>query len=228
MLGFGNSDSPEGYEIYSESQHAKRLIALMDSLKISHWTHVMHDAGGLWTWELLTLQPNRIASLVIFNSIIYEAGFKPPIRFDKGIIARLAMWSYRNRLTSKLMLKGLLKSGLMEFNLDKNAFEGYAMPLEEGKTKAMYYFFTQTCNALPNYKPLLKSLKIPSIVIWGAHDSFLLWKPQEEAVKSDLNIRDSHIHVLEAKHFIQEEQPEEISRLLQHFLGKINSPEMGI
>ena len=32
MLGFGNSDSPEGYEIYSEEMHAQRLLELMNAL----------------------------------------------------------------------------------------------------------------------------------------------------------------------------------------------------
>ena len=53
MLGFGSSDSPKGYEIYSEEKHAQRLLELMDHLAINSWTHVMHDAGGLWTWELM-------------------------------------------------------------------------------------------------------------------------------------------------------------------------------
>ena len=34
MLGFGNSDSPNGYDIYSEENHAQRILDLMDSLQI--------------------------------------------------------------------------------------------------------------------------------------------------------------------------------------------------
>ena len=32
MLGFGNSANPTGYEIYSQKQHAKRILELMDFL----------------------------------------------------------------------------------------------------------------------------------------------------------------------------------------------------
>jgi len=77
MLGFGNSDSPNGYEIYSSKEHSKRLIELMDSLKIKTWNHVMHDAGGLWTWELIKYNPNRIHKLIILNTIILQDGFFP-------------------------------------------------------------------------------------------------------------------------------------------------------
>ena len=53
MLGFGNSDSPDGYDVYAPEQHAKRILELMESLDIDTWTHVMHDAGGVWTWALV-------------------------------------------------------------------------------------------------------------------------------------------------------------------------------
>ena len=85
MLGFGSSDSPKGYDIYSPQEHAKRLLELMSSLKIESWNHVFHDAGGLWTWELMKTASEKIKALIILNTIIFEEGFNPPIRFKKGI-----------------------------------------------------------------------------------------------------------------------------------------------
>jgi haloalkane dehalogenase len=46
MLGYGSSDSPQGDEIYYEKQQAKKLLVLIKSLNIAHWTLVMRDAGG--------------------------------------------------------------------------------------------------------------------------------------------------------------------------------------
>ena len=218
MLGFGSSDSPKGYDIYSETQHAERLLALLDSLNIKTWTHIMHDAGGLWTWELFKKAPNRINNLVILNTIIYEAGFNPPIRFKKGFMARTAMWSYRNGVTTNMMLKGLFKEGLTQNTLNKIDVEGYKTPLREGKTKAMYYFFSQTCNDLTNYQPVISKIDIPVAVIWGENDSFLNWKHQKETVAKDLNISNENIHLLNARHFIQEEQPKEITKIILNFL----------
>lgn len=82
----------------------------------------------------------------------------------------------------------------------------------------MYYFFTQTCENLPDYSEILKGLSIPVAVIWGKNDSFLKWRPQRERVISDANISEENIHLLEAKHFIQEEKPEEISQLILDFI----------
>lgn len=220
MLGFGSSDSPNGYSIYSEANHAKRLLGLINFLEIDQWTHVMHDAGGLWTWELAALAPNRIKNMAILNTIIYEEGFDPPIRFKKGFFAKTAMWSYRNGLTTNMMLKKLFKSGMTENTLNKIDVEGYKTPLKEGKTKAMYYFFTQTCNALKNYKPIITKLNVPVAVIWGKNDEFLKWNPQKAQVIKDLNINENQINILDAKHFIQEEKPQLISKLILDFIKK--------
>lgn len=218
MLGFGASASPDGYELYSEVAHAERLLALLNHLKIENWTHVMHDAGGLWTWELFKKAPNRIENLVVLNSIIYEAGFKPPVRFKKGFFARVAMWGYSNGITTNLMLKGLFKTGLTKNTLNKVDVEGYKEPLKEGKTKGMYYFFSQTCNNLTNYESTLLKIDIPVTVIWGKTDAFLKWEPQKDAVIKHLKIADENIHLLDAKHFIQEEKPKEISKIILDFL----------
>jgi pimeloyl-ACP methyl ester carboxylesterase len=132
-------------------------------------------------------------------------------------MARTAMWSYRNGISTNMMLKGLFKSGLVKNNLNKIDAEGYKTPLKEGKTRGMYYFFTQTCNDLPMYSEILKSVNIPVAVIWGKHDEFLLWEPQKTAVISSLDISEENIHIIEAKHFIQEEKPQEISKLILEF-----------
>lgn len=218
MLGFGSSDSPEGYQIYAEDMHVQRLLELMDHLKVEKWTHITHDAGGLWTWELLKQDSKRIEKLVLLNTIIYEEGFDPPIRFKKGFIARTAMWSYRNGITTNLMLKNLFKSGMTENFLNKTDVEGYKRPLLEGKTNAMYYFFTQTCNSLADYQPMIQEMEVPTAIIWGENDSFLLIEPQQEALQKDLDISDENVNLLNAKHFIQEEKPVKVVSLILDFI----------
>lgn len=220
MLGFGNSESPKGYEIYSGENHASRLLALMDHLSIDSWSHVMHDAGGLWTWEMLNKSPEKVEKLIVLNSIIYEEGFHPPMRMKPGIFAKIAMWGYNNGITTKTLLNKLFDMGLNEDNLTKSDIEGYKKPLLENKTKAMYYFFTQTCNDLPQYKQVLQDLNVPAMVIWGKNDEMLQWVPQSEQVKKDLKIKDGDVHMLDATHFIQEEKPDEINELIIDFISR--------
>ncbi len=218
MLGFGSSDSPKDYDTYIEKKQAQRLLDLMNFLNIDSWTHVFHDASGLWTWELLKLQPQRILKLIILNTIIYEEGFKPPMRFGKNLFTKIIMSLYTFKFTNSKLIDNLFKMSLVNNNLTKIDLEGYKKPLLEGKNKAMYYFFSRTCHNLPNYKKLLPTLNKPTMVIWGKEDEFLKWNPQENLVVKDLKINKSNIHQIDAKHFIQEEKPEEISNFIHSFI----------
>lgn len=220
MLGFGKSDSPKGYDLYHPEAHAQRLIALMDHLKIDRWTQVFHDAGGLWTWELMKVAPERIDKLIILNTIIYPKGFQPPIRFKRGFFAKFVMSLYSNGISTDAMLKQLFKDGLLEKKLTKVSYQGYKKPLLAGQTKAMYTFFSSTCNNLPDYSDVIQAIDKPILLIWGKYDEFLVIENMREEVIKDLNIKPENVHMLEAKHFIQEEKPKEINRLILEFVGK--------
>jgi len=218
MLGFGSSDSPKGYDVYSTEAHCKRLLALMDSLEIKNWTHVFHDVGGLWTWELFKMAPDRIQKLVILNSIIYETGFDPPMRFKRGGFTKLSMSFYSNKLTNKTIMKKLFKNALIKNNLTANEIEGYRKPLLEGKTNSLYTFFSSTCNALPNYKETIKNIDVPAMVIWGKHDKMLRWTPMADEVTKDLKIAPENVHIIDAKHYIQEESTDTILGFILDFI----------
>ena len=220
MLGFGSSDSPEGYELYNEENHAKRLLALMDSLQITSWTHAMHDAGGLWTWALFKAAPERIENLMILNTIIFEEGFYPPVPMKAGGLAKTAMWTYRNGMTTNMLLKKLFETGLSKNTLNEIDVEGYKTPLREGKTKGMYYFFTQTCNDLPDYSEVFAKIAIPKLLVWGIHDDMLQWTPQQTRVTETFKIRPENIHLIDEKHFIQETKNKKLVKLLLDFLKK--------
>ena len=220
MLGFGSSDNPDGYEVYSPENHAKRIIELMDHLKVKTWTHVMHDAGGLWTWEVFKKVPKRIKRLIVLNTIIYKEGFNPPVKLKKGKITEFIMWLYRNKTASNELLVQLFDKGLEENTLTDVDLKGYQTPLQEGRTKAMYYFFSNTCNELTDYDELLNSLDIPVSIIWGGEDDMLMWAPQKERVQKSLKVKDRDIHVLKAKHFIQERFPDKISGIINSFIRR--------
>lgn len=219
MLGFGSSDSPEGFEIYSEENHAKRLIELMDGLGVNTWTQVVHDAGGIWTWELFKSQPDRIENLVLLNTVLFENGFYPTIQLQPGIASKTKMWSYRKGIATNNLFKKLFDEGLQQNNLNHLDVEGYRTPLIEGKTDALYYYYSETCNTLPDYSATFDSIKVPTTVIWGIHDTMLQWPPQQISVANSFDVKKEAIHFIDEKHFLQETKAKKISYLIRSFLS---------
>lgn len=218
MLGFGNSDNPKGYNIYNSKKQAERLLALMDHLNINTWCHVMHDAGGIWTWELIDQAPERISHLVMLNTIVYEEGFNPPIRMKQGALAKTSMWLYRNGITTNLMMNQLVKSALIEKSLSKEEKIGYKKPWLDGKTRAMYFFLSNTCNTFTDYSYVFEKINVPVAIVWGKEDNMLMIDPQLEKIKKNFSVDDKNIHLLNAKHFIQEEEPLTICKIIDHLM----------
>jgi len=215
MLGFGSSDNPKGYELYNNRSHATRFLALMDALNIKTWHHVMHDVGGLWTWEIFKQAPKRIDKITVLNTIIFEEGFHPPVRMKKGAFSKIAMWMYNNNITTSTMLKLFYKEALKDTDLlTAQEKYGYKKPMLENKTRGMYYFLTQTCNKIPDYRGVFKSIDVPVQFVWGKHDKMLRIEDQLEHIKTYFKTLNKQVNILDANHLIQEEMPQQIVDLI--------------
>lgn len=215
MLGYGSSDKPKGYDIYSPEQTGKRLLALMDHLQIPTWTQVFHDGGGLWTWAMLQQDSSRVTQLVMLNTIVYQEGFKPPMKFKPGLIGKIYAWLYTHPIGQAMVINGTFKNGVNDkSSINKDMLAGYKLPLLKNGHHAMYYFFTQTCQLIPDFTQLHQSLKMPLTVIWGTSDKILVWEKMKSKVLANFNLTEEDIHLIDAKHFIQEEKAALVSNLI--------------
>ncbi len=218
MLGFGQSEKPDNYDLYAHSEHGKRLHLFMEALGIDEWTHVCHDAGTYWSLAMLDQDASKVNNIIFLNSVMLQSGFDPPMTFKPGFKADMMLSSYKG-LFNKTILKKTLKDGIKNNDIiDKNMVQGYSKPLRKQNICGLYHFFTQTHKPLQDYSSLLQSLDIPICIIWGKDDPFLKWEPMAEEFKSLTNIEAQNVHILDAAHFIQEEKAEEVSKTIIKFL----------
>ena len=227
LLGYGNSSKPKGVEIYAPDKQADRLQLLMDHLKIQNWTHVCHDAGGIWSWELLLKASERVSHLIVLNTIAYEAGFHPPMEFQRGArLGKLYTSLYRSRLFCRLMVNATLRNGLTaeHCELGKEDRRGYWLPMSEGTDQALYQFFTsfsEISEKLPAYNEQLANFNKPVMTIWGKKDTILVGEEQIPQLQKATNIPSEDVHLLEdAAHFIQEEYSEKIANWIADFVRR--------
>lgn len=227
MLGFGASDKPPVQSAYAFDLQAERLVALMQSLGIAHWTQVVHDLGGPWTWELVDRHPDRLNGLVVMNTTAYRDGFRPPavMRMAGGPMGRFMAFMMRNKVTGPSQLRSLLRQfTAYPENISNEAVEGYWLSMAEGSTHAFLAFaraFPWWFAQFDRYGTALRRLHIPAATIWGKHDAVLDANRLPAHFARDLRIPASQQHIVDAGHFLQEDQPEEVARLLVQFMQQI-------
>jgi haloalkane dehalogenase len=227
MLGFGASDKPADQSRYAFALQAERLRELMQSLGISNWTQVVHDLGGPWTWELIYRHPETLNGLVVLNTTAYRSGFKPPavMKLAGGPFGGLLAFLLRNSVTGPAQIKMLLKQFVANpKKITSEVSLGYWLSMNEGTTHAFLAFarvFPWWFKQFDRYPETFRKLNIPAITIWGKYDKALDVNKLPAQFGRDLNIPLSQQYVLEAGHFLQEDQPDEIARLLTLFMQNI-------
>lgn len=217
LLGYGNSDKPKGYDLYRPEKMGSYLLELMESIGVKSWTHMCHDAGGLWSWEMMKQDSTKVQKLVVLNTILFKEGFKPPMQMKRNIFSKMYVKTYTSDLSRKGMMKATLNNGLANSKVcTPEMIYGYTTPSQGYLNRALYTFFSNTCvKELPDYSNLFKSLSIPKKVIWGAKDEILVWDSQKDRAIKALDLKEKDILILnDAKHYIQEEKPTEIVEFL--------------
>lgn len=225
MLGFGASDKPGDPEAYALDRQADRVVALMGHLGIPRWTQVVHDLGGPWTWELVDRHPHCLDGLVVTNTTAYLDGFRPPamVRLVGGPLGPLMAGLMGGRLLGPRLVGSFFRQYTGHSDrLTARIIEGYWRPLHEGATGTFLDFarsFPRMVERFARYPAALRRLDVPAMTIWGKRDPVLHWQKLPAQFARDLRIPPERMHVFEdAGHFLQEDQPEALARLILQFV----------
>lgn len=224
LLGYGASDKPADLRAYAMDRQAGRILQLMQGLGVEKWTHVCHDLGGPWTWEIADREPQHFERLVILNTTAYRDGWRPPweMRVMGSPLGPALMGLIRQRTIGPMVLGMLFRPFVAHpERIDASVVEGYWLPVSEGLTHAVRQFTTTfdfTFAQLERYGAALRRLNVPTMLIWGKRDPVLDYVKMPGQFARDLRIPPERIHILDdASHFLQEDQPETIARLAGEF-----------
>ena len=226
-IGCGLSEKPgtDRYD-YRLQSRVDDLAALLDHLGLRRdITLVLHDWGGAIGMAYALRNPDRIARLILMNT----AAFLPPD--NKKLPLRLRL--IRN-------IKLLAKPAVLGFNLFALAalfmasHKGLSAEVKAGLI-APYNCWDNRIATLkfvediplspddPSY-PIVKHVddnlyklsKVPLLILWGAHDFVF-----DQAYLQEWRQRLPHaeVHVFEeAGHYVLEDEPEQVVRLIEDFL----------
>lgn len=226
-LGFGRSDKPDNPRLYQIPRHGDRCEALLESLNLQDVTIIVQDWGGPIGLTWAARHPERVSSLVIFNTFAH----RPPGKVPLPLPLRL----FRTPIIGEVMVKGLnafvklflFKDGLVyPKRLGIREKTAYLAPHPTWSSRTAILTFPREIPAGPHGRVSEFIAVIHDQLVAGfAHKPvFIAWPMQDVAFRPEilenLWLKDfPHAEVMrieDAGHYIQEDANEKvIPRLLQ-------------
>jgi pimeloyl-ACP methyl ester carboxylesterase len=207
LPGLGLAERPRGYD-YTWSGLGRFCAAAVDALELERFHLVVHDIGGPVGFEVAAADPARIRSLTLLNTIVEVDRFKRPWFMEP--YAMRGVGELVNASTLKPAFRALIyRVGIGDreavpppevdahFDLLKRADRGHAfLRIMRG--------FERTPEKARLYSRALRDVPYPVQVVWGADDPALTLHRHGEEARRAAGL--DEIHMLPAKHFLQEDQ----------------------
>jgi pimeloyl-ACP methyl ester carboxylesterase len=238
MRGYNLSDKPAGVDQYKIKFLCEDLRALAEHLGYKRFVLVGHDWGGAVAWAFALQYPDYLEKLVVINAP-HPAVFERELRDNPAQQkASEYMLMFRSAEAEQvlsanqyeLLYQGVLSEGIKAgyFGEDdaRAYFEAWSQP--GALTGGLNYYraahigpaTAEDNTAKGNFVADISELtvKVPTLVIWGEKDPYLLTGNLEglEEFVSDLTVK----RISDGSHWVVHEKPALVSGLIREFLSK--------
>jgi len=217
LPGFGLSDKPLDVS-YSFRYFDRVLESAMDALEIEATGLAVHDLGGPVGLFWACHHRERLRELAVLNTLIYPDVSWAVVLF----VAACRLPGIRSLMASPFGLKMAMRIGVADRRrLTEEAIRGVQAPFESRAARTA--LLKAGCNLSPkgfkDLERLLPSLEVPVRVVYGERDRILPDVGRTmERVKRDLP-QTQVTALADCGHFLQEERPGEVGRLLAEFFS---------
>lgn len=214
LPGQGLSEKRDGMDV-SDPRQARVLKGLLDAWKLDRPAIVLHDIGnsyGMIAWYDEGARYERIAfvSAAMLNPCVTAA----TLHAQKYIEAYRTMptWIYEQILEARIRSTTLKP-------ISDEALQAYKRPFSGAAGQGIWYNRVEDID--PTYTDRLEGqlgpLDVPTTIIWGTEDT---WIPVDQARRLQGILGHPPLHLVEGGgHFLMEDAPEEVTRLLVDFLA---------
>ncbi len=233
-MGFGKSQTPAAAE-YTLESHSRNLSALVEELDLRDLTLVVQDWGGPIGTVLASRHPDRIKRFVVMNAIF---GVDRAVREE-----RLTPWfemvqqlERRGHLEAVLGNLNVLVAGVMlNLGLERREvmsdtwIRAYSAPFQSPEECRGAIAFPLEALHLERIRDTMKAALprlfelgqagIPALMVEGMRDR-AIWPHVALAGFRAFFPRGEVHEVAQAGHFIQEDAPDTVVRLMQEFLSR--------
>jgi cis-3-alkyl-4-acyloxetan-2-one decarboxylase len=223
-MGFGRSDRPPGHRRYHLRAHVDNLAAFIRGLDLRDLTLVMQDWGGPIGLGAAVEEPDRVARLVIMNTwvAVLPEGTRLPFHqpfLQSGLGEILA-------LGANLFVEAMF-SGMRPDSATPLVAEAYRAPFPDYYSRVPILAFARdipigdghpTTPYMREIGEKVAGLHRPTLLVWGMRDPVLPPAILEgwRAMYPDADV----LELPEARHYLQEDEPQTIASRIVEFLEK--------
>jgi pimeloyl-ACP methyl ester carboxylesterase len=222
MLGYGLSDHPWPSDTSIWGQ-ADCLNFLFNQLNLTNIVLVGHGIGGGVAQVLATrLSRDRIAALVLIDTICYEYTFAPAWPLPEMSKRQDPDMPKRTQVEDLIHdLRETVPNGVQNTDRFKEVMNEWIEPWDSELGKEL--LFQQIRLLYPNYSNAvatdLKEMGKPALVIWGEKDAQI---PLKYAQRLHREIPESRLVIIPgAGHMILFDAPNQVASALTDFIGRL-------
>jgi pimeloyl-ACP methyl ester carboxylesterase len=219
LRGFGLSPKPRTPH-YSIEEHADDIyrIILRDDLR--DLTLIGNSLGGaialLVALRLSEQEPARLSKLVLIDAGAYKEYLPGYLKLMRSFLGALVVYLAPSKLAAKFVLKA---SYYDKNKITKDQIRAYADPI--ASMEGRYALLQTSRHCIPaNSDEIIAKLKditVPTLILWGRHDSVI---PLKVGELLDQDIPNSRLEVFEeCGHIPQEEKPQETIASISRFMS---------
>jgi pimeloyl-ACP methyl ester carboxylesterase len=213
LLGFGASDQRRGQDV-SLAGHGARLAALLEFWGLDRPAVIAHDIGGATALRAHLLHHRGAAALALVDVVALAPWGSPFYRLVRD----------HNTVFEQLpaaIHEGVLRAYVGTAQprpLDRDVEDALIAPwLGPAGQSAFYRQIAQGDQRhTDDIEPLFDQITAPTLIIWGEADP---WIPAARGAELSQRIPAARLALLPtAGHLVQEDQPDELTRLLGEHL----------
>jgi pimeloyl-ACP methyl ester carboxylesterase len=210
---------PNANHDYSQKAYVDLLDSLLIKLKINRCILGGNSLGGSVSWNYAIQHAEKIKKLILI-----DAGGYPLNSTSVPIAFKLAKVPILNNLLEKITPRSMVESSVKNVYFDPKKVSNelidryFELTLREGNRRAFKERMASSKNTISknNTSQLIKTIKVPTLVLWGDHDQLI---PVASAYKFHEDLPNDTLVILKnLGHVPMEEDPKASIMAVKEFI----------